>query len=144
MTVQPINPTVSLLYLTLPELKERGLHPDHLTDQHILTLAREGLSALGRTADEPLKLESYPDRHGLLLFIHTSPDTPAVWRFGDSDALLDAVAALPDLTALPLYRWKGAFWLVGGDSASLSEFADRMEDNPLLTARLAEYGQSLS
>lgn len=146
MTIQPIGPTVSLLYLTLPDLQQRGLHPDFLTHEHTLTLAKEGLSSLGLSADGLLKLESYPDKNGLLLFIHTSPTAPAVWRFPDGDALLEAVAVMENLAAQPLYWWKDAFWLVARSEpdAVLSEFADQMENDPLLSARLAEYAQPLS
>ena len=144
MTIQPISPSVSLLYLTRSELQERGLHPDSLTHENTLTLAKEGLSALGLQTEDLLQLESYPDKNGLLLFIHTPPGTPTVWRFSDGDALLDAVTALPDLAARPMYRWKDAFWLVGGSDAALSEFADRIDHDPLLSARLAEYALPLS
>lgn len=144
MTIQPIGPTASLLYLTCTELQERGLHPDCLTHQDTWNLAKEGLSALGRTADDLLELESYPDKHGLLLFVHTLPGDPAVWRFPDSDCLLDAVASVEGLAEQPLYWWQDAFWLVGEGDAVLSEFADRVEDDPLLSARLAEYALPLS
>ena len=144
MTIQPINPSVSLLYLTRSELQERGLHPDSLTHENTLTLAKEGLSALGLQTEDLLQLESYPDKNGLLLFIHTPPGTPTVWRFPDSDALLDAAAAVQNLAAQPLYWWKDAFWLVGGSNAALSEFADRIDHDPLLSARLAEYALPLS
>lgn len=146
MTIQPIGPSATLLYLTRSELQERGLHPDSLTHEHTLNLAREGLSTLGRTADDLLELESYPDKNGLLLFIHTPPSVPAVWRFPDGDSLLDAAAVLPDLSARPLYWWKDAFWLVAQPEFDvvLSEFADRIQDDPLLSARLAEYALPLS
>ena len=145
MTIQPISPSVSLLYLTRSELQERGLHPDSLTHENTLTLAKEGLSALGLQTEDLLQLESYPDKNGLLLFIHTPPGTPTVWRFAaDDDALLDAVTALPDLATRPMYRWKDAFWLVGEDSAPLAEFADPVRDDPFLSARLAEYALPLS
>ncbi len=140
MTVQPINPTTSLLYLTRAQLLERGLDPDTLTHRQTAQLARECLSALGQETDCVLELERYPDKSGLLLFIHTAP---AVWRFFDGDALLDAAVSLSDLDAQPLYWWKGAFWAVGRGSASLSEFAEPVDD-PLLDVRLAEYGQRLA
>ena len=143
MTVQPISPTTTLLYLTRSQLRQRGLHPDTLTDEHTAALAKEGLSSLGQATTEVLKLESYPDKAGLLLFIHTSPADPAVWRFFDGDALLDAARSLPGLDTQPLYWWRGAFWLAGQGTAALSEFADPVDD-PFLIARLAEYGQSLS
>ena len=144
MTIQPIAPTVSLLYLARAELQERGLHPTFLTREHTLTLAREGLSYLGQPAGDILELESYPDKAGLLLFIHTAPAAPAVWRFFSGDALLDAVAALHGLDPRPMYWWQDAFWLVGQSGAALSEFADPVRDDPFLSARLAEYGQPLS
>ena len=140
MTIHPIGPSAALLSLTRTQLQQRGLHPDFLTDAQAADLAREGLSSLGRYADAVLELERYPGKDGLLLFIHT---VPAVWRFFDSDALLDAAAALPGLARQPLYRWKGAFWLPGEGSPSLSEFADPIRDDPFLSARLAEYGQPL-
>lgn len=139
MTVQPIGPTAVLLYLTRAELRERGLRPDFLTHEDTWTLAKEGLSTLGQTADGLRELESYPDKHGLLLFLHTAQTDLTVWRFADSDCLLDAVAAVEGLADQPLYWWKDAFWLVGEGDAVLSEFADRVEDDPLLVARLAEY-----
>ena len=143
MTVQFINPTTALLYLTRAQLRQRGLHPDALTYEHTSALAKEGLSSLGQATTEVLKLESYPDKAGLLLFVHTSLTGPVVWRFFDGDALLDAVAALPDLESQPLYWWQEDFWLTGTDCAPLSEFADPVDD-PFLTARLAEYAQPLS
>ncbi len=139
MTVLSIGPATALLYLTQEQLYERGLHPDTLTHAHTAALAREGLALLGQTA-EIAQLESYPDKAGLLLFVHTAP---AVWRFFDSDALLDAINALPGLDGQRLYRWKGAFWFIGQGSGALSEFADRTDD-PLLGTRLAEYAQPLS
>lgn len=143
MTVQPISPTTFLLYLTCAELQERELHPDLMTREQTLRLAGEGLASLGRKADDLLELESYPDKYGLLLFLYTAQTGPAVWRFTDSNSLLDAVGAVQGLANQPLYWWKDAFWLVGEDGAALSEFADRVEDDPLLTARLAEYALPL-
>ena len=140
MTVLSIGPATTLLYLTQEQLYERGLHPNTLTHAHTAALAREGLAFLGQTA-EFAQLESYPDKAGLLLFVHTAP---AVWRFFDSDDRLDAVNALPELEGQNLYWWKGAFWLMGQGNPALSEFADPVRDDLFLGTRLAEYGQPLS
>lgn len=141
MTVHPIGPASALLSLSREELQERRLHPDLLTPLQTEKLAQECLSSLGRSVDCVLELESYPSEGGLLLFIHTAP---AVWRFPDADALLDAVSALPLLAEFPLYRWQDTFWLVGEGGASLSEFADPIRDDPFLGVRLAEYARPLS
>ena len=140
MTIHPINAGTFLLFAARTDLLERGLHPDTLTHEHTTALAKEGLSALDRNIDAILELESYPGEDGLLLFIHT---TPAVWRFFDCDAFLNAVTSLPHLTGQPLYQWNGDFWLVGEGSTTRSEFADPVRDDPLLSTRLAEYAQPL-
>lgn len=146
MTVQSIGPTTSLLYLSLEDLRQRGLHPDLLTREQAFQLAREGLSSLDRSVEESLTLESYPDKNGLLLFIHTPAPTRSVWRFPDSDAFLDAVLAVREALSGPIYRWQDCFWLVedGDADPRLAEYADRMEHDPLLPARLAEYAVPFS
>lgn len=145
MTIQPIGPTISLLYLTFADLQERGLHPDFLSSENTLSLAREGLSLIGRSTVEPLELESYPDKSGLLLFIYTAPTSQNVWRFIDSDAFLDAVISLREITSASLYWWKDHFWLVSDDfpDPRLPEFADPCSHDPFLCARLAEYATPL-
>lgn len=145
MTIQPIGSSTLVLYLTFSDLQERGLHPDSLTQEHTLDLAREGLALIRRTASDPLELESYPDKNGLLLFIHIAPPAQSVWRFMDSDAFLDAVLFMPNITTADLYWWNESFWLVSADDSglSLSEFADLIESDPLLSARLVEYATPL-
>lgn len=145
MTIQPIGSSTLVLYLTFSDLQERGLHPDSLTQEHTLELAREGLFLISKTASDPLELESYPDKNGLLLFIHISPPAQSVWRFMDSNAFLDAVFSMPNITAAALYWWNESIWLIPADNAdySLSEFADLIESDPLLSARLAEYATPL-
>lgn len=145
MTIQPIGASTLVLYLTISDLQERGLHPDALTQAHTLDLAREGLALIRRTASDPLELESYPDKNGLLLFIHIAPPTQFVWRFMDSDAFLDAALSMPDIITADLYWWNESFWLISTDDSdlSLSEFADLIESDPLLSARLTEYATPL-
>ena len=145
MTIQPIGASTLVLYLTISDLQERGLHPDVLTQEHTLDLAREGLALIRRTASDPLELESYPDKNGLLLFIHIAQPAQSVWRFLDSDAFLDAALSMPDIITADLYWWKDAFWLVSADDSDLflSEFADLIDGDPLLSARLVEYAAHL-
>ena len=145
MTIQPIGASTLVLYLTISDLQERGLHPDALTQAHTLDLAREGLALICRTESDPLELESYPDKNGLLLFIHVAPPAQSVWRFLDSDAFLDAALSMPDIITADLYWWKDAFWLVSADDSDLflSEFANLIDGDPLLSARLVEYAAHL-
>lgn len=145
MTIQPIGPTTFLLYLTLGELEERGMHPEFLTFDHTLELAREGLSSLARHTRDTVELESISDSHGLLLFIRTASPIRSVWRFMDCDAFLDAFRAIRNALPSPIYLWKDDFWLVTEHDIDprLSEYADLMESDPLLSARLLEYAAPL-
>lgn len=145
MTFYTIGPSASVLYLTAAELRQRGLQPEELTREQILVLAREGVSRTGYAAHASLELESYPDKNGLLLFIHTAPPDRAVWRFFDSDALLDAVTATAVSPSDNLYWWNDFFWLLSAPDHDphLSEFADLISDDPLLYARLREYATAL-
>lgn len=145
MTFYTIGPSASVLYLTAAELRQRGLQPEELTREQILALAREGVSQTGYAAHAPLELESYPDKNGLLLFIHMTPPDRAVWRFFDSDALLDAVTAAAVSPSDNLYWWNDFFWLLSDPDrdSRLSEFADPIDDDPLLYARLMEYAAVL-
>ena len=145
MTIQPISSTTSLLYLTFTELQERGMHPQFLTYEHTLELAREGLSVLGQCVDNTIELESYPDNNGLLLFIHIAPPTPSVWCFMDDNAFLDAVLSMREILPSPIYCWSNNFWAITDSTPDprLSEYADLMENAPLLSARLTESAAQL-
>ena len=138
MTIQPVGSSVFVLFFPLDELEKQGLQPEHLTEEDTLALVRQGLALSKYSADRPLEVESYPDRSGLLLFVHTPPSTKTVWRFWDSDALLDA---LPIAQGCSMFWWKDSFWLVSdnADTMLLSEFADLVADDPFLSARLEEY-----
>lgn len=146
MTIYAIGPCASVLYLTAAELRQRGLQPEELTREQILELAREGVSQTGYAPDAPLELESYPDKSGLLLFIHMTPPDRTIWRFFDSDSLLDAVTAAAVSPSTTLYWWNDFFWLVSAPDYDprLPEFADQINDDPLLYARLREHAAALS
>lgn len=145
MTFYTVGQCASVLYLTAAELHQRGLQPEELTREQILELAREGVSQSGYAPDAPLELESYPDKSGLLLFIHMTPPDRTVWRFFDSDALLDAVTTAAVSPSDSLYWWDDCFWLLSDPDRDphLTEFADRINDDPLLCARLREHAAAL-
>lgn len=145
MTIQPIGPSSTLLFLSSADLQARGLHPEQLNRGTLLKLARGELSSLSQITDDSVELESYSDKNGLLLFVRFPPPDQTVWRFMSSDALLDALLPGLNLLSGPVYCWKDCFWLIAGADFDprLSEFADPVEYDPILCARLAEYAQPM-
>ncbi len=145
MTIQPIGKTAAALYFSTDDLREQDLRGEDVTPEQVLNLTRQALDRAGLSPGEPLEVEFWPDRCGLLVFVRRELPLQTVWAFADAEALLTAAAALH--TAPPdhaLYWWRDRFWLLGDkDCPSLAEFGDRTEGDPLLPARLREYGKLL-
>lgn len=149
MTIQPISAASAALYLTPADLRKRGIRAEELTAEYTLDLTREAFQQAGLPLGEPVELELYPDRCGVLIFVHTSPPRGAVWRFEDSEALLFAAANV-DLSQSggALYWWQERYWLALPDPgererALLSEFGQRVRGDGYIRERLEEYGTRL-
>ena len=149
MTIQPISAASVALYLTPADLRELDVDPETLTAERTLELARDAFRRAGLPLEQPVEIETYPDKSGVLVFIHISPNQPAAWYFEDFEDLLAAAAALdegsPDAA---LYTWEGGCWLVLpnrdiGLAARLSEFGSQELEDPYILPRLAEYGKLL-
>ena len=149
MTIQPISTASVALYLTPTDLRERGVCAEELTAQHTLELTRDALRQAGMSMEGALEIETYPDKCGLLVFVHISPPQQTVWRFDDCESLLAAAAALgAQETDGSLYWWDACCWLVlpgqpDDVCARLSEFGSQETADPYILARLAEYGTPL-
>lgn len=149
MTIQPISAASVALYLTPADLRERGVCSDALTAKDTLELTRHAFRQAGLPLEGALEIESYPDKCGLLVFVHINPPGQTVWAFDDLESLLGGAAALgaeePDGA---LYWWEDRCWLVlpGREtdiSARLSEFGSQETGDPYIAARLEEYGTPL-
>ena len=149
MTIQPISAASVALYLTPADLRERGVCPDALTVEHALDLARDAFRQAGMSLERPLEIETYPDKCGVLVFVHIGSARHTVWRFEDFESLLAAAAALgEDGPDGALYWWEDSCWLVlpnrdEGANARLSEFGRQETEDPYIHARLEEYGKVL-
>lgn len=149
MTIQPISAASAALYFTLADLQKRGFHPDELTDEQILLLAQQALNQGKLALDAPLEIETYPDKHGLLIFVRATAPQETIWAFDDFETLLTAAHALGEGDPLgSLYQWNNRYWLVltRSDSqvnARLSEFSSPESQDPYIHARLTEYGTHL-
>lgn len=149
MTIQPISAASVALYLTPADLRELDVDPEALTAERTLELARDAFRQAGLPLEHPVEIETYPDKNGVLVFIHISPVQPAAWYFEDLEDLLAAAGALGgDCPGAALYWWEEDYWLVmsGQDvslAARLSEFGSQELEDPYILPRLAEYGKCL-
>ena len=149
MTIQPISAASVALYLTPADLRELDVDPETLTAERTLELARDAFRQAGLPLEQPVEIETYPDKNGVLVFIHISPVQPAAWYFEDLEDLLSAAAVLGgDCPDSALYGWEDGCWLVlpgqdAGLAARLSEFGSQELEDRYIIPRLAEYGKCL-
>ena len=145
MTIQPISAASAALYFTSADLQKQGLLPDELTGEEILHLTRLALQQADLPLGEPLEVETFCDKNGLLIFARSTAPLETVWSFDDFEHLLSAARTLGEHdTDGALYRWDKRCWLIlSGQnaqiSAHLSEFGCASQD-PYIPARLAECG----
>lgn len=145
MTIQPISAAGAALYFTSTDLQKQGVLPDELTDEEILRLTRLALQQADLPLGEPLEVESYCDKNGLLIFAHSNASPEMAWSFDDFEHLLSAARALGEHdTDGALYRWEDRCWLLLSSqntriNAHLSEFGYASQD-PYIAARLTEHG----
>ncbi len=144
MTIQPISTAALVLYISPADLEERGLCCADITQEHTLALTQEALQQAGILSSELLEIESWPDKCGLLVFVHFNQLQQTVWFFSDTEDLLSAAASLHTLPPNNLYWWANHFWLtIEGDVPALSEFCNRIDQSFCLLERVQEYGTVL-
>lgn len=149
MTIQPISAASAALYFSLTDLQERGFYSDELTDAEILHLTQQALNQTELTLDAPLEIETYSDKHGLLIFVRVTAPLESVWSFDDFETLLTAAHSFsPGDPQGSLYQWNDRYWLVltrpdPQTNAHLSEFGCSETEDPYIHARLTEYGTLL-
>lgn len=143
MTIQPISEVSVVLYLTPDDLQQRGLCAAELTAEQTLELTQTAFARSGLDPERILELEAYPEECGMLIFVYITPNRQSVWRFSDSETLLDGVAALREETDGALYWWEDSYLLVlPAPAICLAEFGTR-EDDEYIHERLREYATPL-
>lgn len=149
MTIQAIGTTGLALYLAPCDLRARGLTPEDLAPEQAVLLIREVCRGAGFPLPEPLELEVYPDKAGVLIFSHLHSAPPLIFSFPDLPSLLDGLPILPELPQdARAVHWQGRFFLLLPASQEmytvrLEEFGSR-ERSPLLPAILEAQGEPLT
>ncbi len=145
MTIQPINDTSMVLFLSPEDLRRRGMCAGELTRAQTGKLAREALGRADLDWAEPLELEVYPDACGVLVFVSVRHPRRTVWYFTDSEPLLQGVAALDaGQTDGVLYGVaEGYVLVVSGRAACLAEFGRQEPEDGYICQCLQEQGTVL-
>ena len=148
MTIQAIGTTGLALYLTPGDLRARGLDPKALDLDQAIALTREACHSAGLCLPEPLEIEAYPDKAGILVFAQLRPAPPLVLSFAELAEVLSGLQRLPaPPEAAHLTYWDDRYYLLlppqeGEIQAVLTEFGD-LEDGVRMPALLAEHGELL-
>lgn len=113
MTIQAISSSALALYLTPCDLQARGLDPGGLDLPQAMALAREACQSAGLSLPEPLEIEAYPDKAGILVFAQVQPAPLLVFSFSGLPELLDALALLPEPPkAAQVTYWQNQYFLM--------------------------------
>lgn len=127
MDIQAISSRAFTVYIPREELERRHLEPGDITVGQARDIVSPLISCDGLGA---VRLELYPGRHELLIFVKRSLGEPEFYSFEDLESLLLAVGACRDEIAASLFWYQGAYILAV------------WSDDPL-AARLSEYGEAL-
>ena len=112
MTIQAISSSALALYLTPCDLQARGLDPGNLDLPQAMALAREACQSAGLPLPEPLEIEAFPDKAGILVFAQLRPAPPLVFSFPGLPELLDGLALLPEAPkSAQVTYWQNQYYL---------------------------------
>lgn len=91
MQIQTIGDVQLVLRLTRQELRRQGLDPEGLELRDVLRLTRDAC----QEAEIPLRrteeIEAYPEKDGVLVFVHLRAEEKEWFRFQDLSDVMDAL-----------------------------------------------------
>ncbi len=129
MQIHTIGDIQLMIYVTRRELRRRGLDPEDLELRDVIHLTRDACQEAGIPIRRTEEIEAYPERGGVLVFVHLKAEEKEWFRFPDLASALDAVSlgAVPDGE---LAHWEGAY--------SISAHA------PALRLTYSEFGEAIA
>ncbi len=128
MDIQAIGARAFTVYIPREELERRHLDPGEMTVTEARRLISPLISGDGLGA---VRLELYPGRHEVLIFVKRSQGEPEFYSFPDLESLLLAARACRDEPAADLFWYDGAYilavWNDGAHASGLSEFGESLD-----------------
>ncbi len=144
MEVQTISQQAFSVLITEQELNRRRLSPEAVTASEALTLIGE---LTGSKPPGPTRLELFPGRHELQIFVLQNAGRLRYFRFDSIEELLRAVSseAFRDPASLFFYQGKYilAVWTGGREETALLEFGEEVPMREGFLPHLYEHGRVL-
>lgn len=128
MQIQLIGGVSLVIRVTRRELRRRGLDPEGLELRDILFLTRDACIQAEVPLRRTQEIEAYPEKSGILVFVHLSAEEKEWFRFASLPDALDALALAgePD-----------------GELAFQKQYYMSAHDQTL-RLRLSEFGEAVS
>lgn len=93
MQIQLIGDVSLMIRVTRRELRRRGLDPEGLELRDILLLTKDACIQAEIPLRRTEEIEAYPEKSGLLVFVHLSAEEKEWFRFTTLPDALDALAS---------------------------------------------------
>lgn len=128
MQIQLIGDVSLVIRVTRRELRRRGLDPEGLELRDILLLTRDACIQAEVPLRRTKEIEAYPEKSGILVFVHLCGEEKEWFRFASLPDALDALA----LSGEP-----------DGELAFQEQYYMSAHDQTL-RLRLSEFGEAIS
>ncbi len=145
MDVQTISERSYSIYITEGELNRRSISPQAVTAGDVMELIKDLTGALPAGST---KLELYPGRHELLIFVRRNPGALRCFRFRALEDLISAALTSGGEEPSALYLYDDTYILAVWDTedtglAALCEFGESLDWRDAHLAHLREHGKLL-
>ncbi len=145
MEVQTISRQAFSIYITEQELNRRSLSPGDVTAAEAMELVQE---LTGKRPPAPTRLELFPGRHELLIFVLQSFGKLRYYRFPSCEELIEAalVGAFEDPSSLFLYNghYILSVWTSKDSPGTLGEYGEELALREGFLSHLYEHGHTLA
>lgn len=144
MNVQTVTGHSFVVYITQEEMACRHILPCDITEDIALDLLSPVLSG-----GEPVRLELFPGRDDLIIFVYKFSGPPAFFSFSSFENLIDAIRVCRCDAPSSLFFYEGQYILVirrsGIDPvlSAFSEFGDKPDHPPDYVLFLEEHAHTL-
>lgn len=110
MQIQTIGDIRLMIYVTRRELRRRGLDPEDLELRDVIHLTGDACREVGIPVRRTEEIEAYPERGGVLVFVHLKAEEKEWFHFPTLGSAMDAVteSAMPDGE---LAHWNGRYYI---------------------------------
>lgn len=142
MDIQMISERSISIYITSEDLEKRRLTADSFS----IGDAEDIISGVLGSSVGRAKLELFPGKGGLLIFVRRTVSDPELYTFSSVEPIIAAAHSLPcEPSALYFYggEYILAVWHLDNTPLGFEEFGEKLPAPPEFTEHLCEHGRLL-